>query len=491
MTLRTLAVALALAGLPVLAGCLSDPDVEGAAADLPAAASSALRDATSFAHAADGSLLAAAALPGVAGALFELGVPAFEPTLGVAPDGAIYYAATRDGVAVGFEPLVMKSVDGGLTWTDVSPRLPTGQALPPETNDPYLYVDPATGRVFQFAMAPILVCSVLSWSDDGGATWTTNPRGCGNTPPWDHQTLVAAKPRAVQTVGYANVVHQCVNEVAASWCSRSLDGGLTWTPGAPAFVGLEPCGPAPSAEDPAPVAGGLHGHLVAAPDGTVYLPKTHCGRPMLAVTEDDGTTWATVQASDEASVDDPAMAVDDAGNVYFLYATPEGRLRLVASADAGRTWSAPVAATPEGMVGHLPAIAAAGVGRVAIAYPGTLDLPQGYDSSEKAQAAAGWHGFLAVSVDALSPEATFLTARVNPVDDPLVRGPCGPGRCPGMTDFIDVVIGPDGKPYAAFVDVCADACAGSADEENNVQVAVMGTLAGGPALRDAAVAAQG
>ncbi|HEX2022866.1 MAG TPA: sialidase family protein [Candidatus Thermoplasmatota archaeon] len=471
---------------PALAGCFAAEDgAPAAVADGPLAP--ALADGVmAVVSGVDGPVAAVLneTTPLVVPALYPVGSSAFEPTLGVAPDGAIYYGGFQGNLLVGFIPTVMKSTDGGKTWTDVSPKLPTGHGMPPETNDPYLYVDPATGRVFQFAMAPILVCAPLSWTDDGGQTWTTNPRGCGTVPPWDHQTMVAAKPRMLPTLNYPNVLHQCVNQIATSQCSRSLDGGLTWSNGQPASLGVEP--EPPSAERPdAGFCGGLHGHVVAAPDGTVYLPKVQCGKAIVSVSRDDGTTWESVTVTDvepQASAD-PAVAVDDAGNVYYLLEDVQGALWLTTSVDAGRTWSTAVRVTPPGLTAHIPAIAAGAAGRIAIAFPGTTSLSAGYDSPDKEQDKAVWGAYIAVSVDALSPTPLFQIARVNEANDTLVSGRCGPGRCPGFLDFIDVVIGPDGRPYAAFVDACESNECKNGDNDD-AAAGVMGTLLEGPLLRD-------
>lgn len=452
------------------AGCVGapvDPAVELDA--LPVASDPAVVVHRAGAAVADASILAQT----VASALRPLGVATFEPTLGVDADGVIFYSAISDGVAIGSAPVVMRSQDGGITWEDVSATV-AGYHLPPETNDPYLYVDVDTGRVFHFSMAPILVCAVLSWSDDKGESWTTNPRGCGNTPPWDHQSITAVRPNAAMpTVGYANVLVQCVNNNAVSSCARSLDGGLAWTPGAPIFA-TQGCG-------------GLHGHPVGHPDSLVFLPKMNCGSPDFAVSADGGLTWTegTISATKGHPWPDPAMAVDKAGNVYYAWVAEKGEMLLSVSVDAGATWSEPVVASPPGVTTHLPAVAANDAGHVVLAYPGTPDLPDGYASGQEQAEAARWHGYLTLATDALASDPTFVTARVTPADDPVVRGPCGPERCPGMVDFIDVVIGPDGRPYAAFVDACSAECHGAEAYEagiNDQSAALLATLTSGPLL---------
>ncbi len=403
-------------------------------------------------------------------AVYEVGAQAFEPTLGVDPAGNIFFATAdgANGVAIGFGPDVYLSKDGGHNWTAVGPRLPSGQSIPPETNDPFLYVDPATGRVFQFAMSPILTCAPLSWSDDQGATWTTNPKGCGNTPPWDHQSMVAAKPRLLPTAGYANVLHQCVNQVAEASCSRSLDGGLTWAPGTPVYTAENYITANCSGSS-------VHGHPKSGPDGAVYLPSSMCGtKAVVGVTLDDGLTWSLKTVSDihPANVD-PVMAIDANNTVYYAFQDTNFTVQLSISKDNGATWSTPIPATPPGLSANIPSMSAGASGHIVLAYPATVDIAKGVKSDQLA-----WGAYVTVSLDANSPSATFTTIRATPADDPLVRGPCGPGRCTGMVDFITTMVGPDGRSYSAFVDACTGKCAteGTKAADNNDSAAVLVTL---------------
>ena len=417
-----------------------------------------------------GLLPTQAATPGLTTTLRYLGGETFEPTLGVDAQGNLFYSMTpAAGIALGYGTGVWRSTDGGSTWTDVSPRI-AGMPTPPETYDPYVYVDPATGRVFQFAMFPLLTCSIMSWSDDDGATWTTNPRGCGATGVWDHQSMVAAAPRGTPTVDYASVLVQCVNAGAGASCARSLDGGFTWTSTAPASWGE--CLPS-----------GLHGHLKASTDGVIYLPIEPCQTSIVArtrgfwvsVSHDAGLTWAERQVAIHSSqgFSDPTVAIDDAGSVYYAFIDAWGHAMLSVSHDEGRTWSAPVQASPNGVTAHLPALAAGKAGSMVLAYAGTPDMPDGYQSTKAQRDAAKWHAYVTASTDGA---ATFATAIGNPISDPLVRGPCGPGRCPGMTDFIDVIVAPDGKAHAAFVDACTGTCGTGVNKRNNDSEAVLVTV---------------
>lgn len=463
----------ALLATALLAGCTQPPaDPPTPQEPQPVALPSHL-----FVHDATGAPLPTFALPSLAADVLPLGVEAFEPTLGVDPDGNLFFATTPNaGVAIGFGPGVHLSQDDGVTWRDVGPRLPTGQSAPPETNDPYVYVDPATGRVFQFAMAPILLCATLSWSDDLGATWTSNPKGCGASPPWDHQSIVAAAPRApATTLGYPNVVVECVNSVYAIMCSQSLDGGLTFGPAVPASAdGGEPCGTtAVVGETPVPgPASSLHGHLKASPDGVLYLPEVHCGTSRIHVSTDSGLTWTTATVTEQTVQEDPdpVVAAGANGTVHYAVVAEDGDLLLFTSTDQGATWGTPIVATPAGVAATLPAMAMLADGRVALAYPGTQDNVTG-----DALAKARWLPFVTLVSGAGTDAPRLETVRAGPGGDPLVIGPCGRGgRCPGIVDFIDAVAR-NGTVYASFVDACVEKCAESGTDAsaNNASQAVL------------------
>jgi hypothetical protein len=419
----------------------------------------------------------------VSGTTFPVGTNTFEPTLGADGDGNLFYAVTPgSGVLIGFSAGTYKSTDFGRTWRDISPIL-AGQDYPLETNDPYVYVDQMTGRVFQFHMSPILTCSMLAWTDDQGATWSHNPAGCAPTGVWDHQTMVAARPRVFPTVDYANVLHQCVNAVAGTMCARSLNGGMTWT----TETLVHP--------NPGPVEGNVcgtqHGHLEAAPDGTIYLPTSLCGsRPTVFVSRDDGITWERSEiAAVNVPLSDPDLGIDRDGNVYAAFIDETGALFMSVSRDAGRSWSQPLR-IGEGLTAGLPAVAAGDPGRVVVAFVGTDDLPQGYATPGYPDSATGdiaWAPYLAVSVDMLSGAPTF--AVVDAANgDPVSRGVecvANDFRCTVQVDFIDVTVAPDGRPYASFVDGCYGACA--TDPNGAVDTAspspgIVATLTAGPLL---------
>lgn len=417
----------------------------------------------------------------------RLGTKAIEPTLGVDKSGAAFFAAAGTA-ATGTK--IMRSTDGGATWQSAGPTLPNGQTNPPITFDPYVYVDESTGRVFTIDLMA-LACSYLSFSDNQGSSWTTNPLACGQ-PVNDHQTIVAGRPVAgLTTVGYPNVIYYCFNRVTDSSCSRSLDGGLSFTPtGTPSFPGYEVGDPYSKFGVPG-LCGGLHGHAVTDHRGWLYIPKSHCGLPTLAVSEDGGTTWRrTVVSTDfltgSAHVGEHhSVAVDDAGNVYYLYWDDERRLPwLAVSTDGGKTFGKPLMVAPPGVQEiNLPALVAGEAGKIAFQFPGTT-------SQNRDDRSRPWNSYMIVSTNALEDDALFLSVTANPTSDPIHRGNCQ-GRCAGMYDFLDIVASPaDGGFWAAVTDTCTGTCAsknGSASDAQGVAVRQMA----GPRIRSTAATGTG
>ena len=477
------AVVLLLAASALLAGCAS-PGAQLDPGTVPEGPPVSLVGQMGVMHAPDAALVAVPPEATVAlGGAYKHGLAAVEPTVGVDADGTLYVTALDDATG---SPLLMRSDDQGQTWTQV------GSPFHVVTFDPHVYVDPATGRVFQDDIQPI-GCGWLSFSDDKGESWSTNPLGCGNPQVNDHQTLVAAKPRQLTTVGYPNLVYRCVNNVAYSACAVSLNGGQTFLPQVP--VGSEP-GVDPGYMAPlvgpvaTPVCSSLTGHLKAAPDGTVYLPSSDCSivhsPPVVSVTQDDGLTWTTHVISDRpADTHEVGIAVDEAGNVFANWVS-EGRMLLASSTDAGRTWSEPIDVTAPGVTATaFNAIAAGAPGRVALAYIGT-EIQGGYADralSPDDWEGARWNAYLAVIPDALAAQPEIQSVTANDPADPVARGLCGRTRCDGMTDFIEIVIDAQGRPWASFVDVCTGGCAAAGGDANEGNEGFVATMRAGPALR--------
>ena len=130
-------------------------------------------------------------------AAHAVGREAAEPTLGVNPDGTVFYAAaTFDAIAGGLARTeVMRSRDDGASWVSVQQGLLMDTTTePPTTLDPYVHVDPGTGRVFTIDL--YVGCSYLLFSDTEGESWQRNPLACGQ-PVNDHHTIQTGPPAGV------------------------------------------------------------------------------------------------------------------------------------------------------------------------------------------------------------------------------------------------------------------------------------------------------
>jgi hypothetical protein len=427
---------------------------------------------------------------------FSIGGHALEPTLGVDPGGDIYYAAAGfDSIGGQAGTQILHSANGGRSWDNVSPRVLDENAMPLSL-DPYIWVDDNvdgdTARIFTIDLT--LACSYMSFSDDGGASWITNPLSCGR-PVNDHQTLFSGPPVSSPTVGYPNILYYCWNDVASSACSKSVDGGLTFHPtGTPAYGGAEAGNGDQGFYGVDGFCGGLHGHGTVSKDGVVYLPREFCGSPRVAISKDEGRTWTVATVSKKIrsisqpkeGAGHPTVATDEKGNVYYSWISADTRQPyLSVSKDEGETWSKPVIAGPPGLTEtNLPQIDARGTGKIALVYYGSKDSPVQkckLECEAKDYEKTTWNAFITVSDDALSKNPTFYTAAVGDPKDPLVRGDCGPGRCKSVYDFIDVEIGPDGIAYGAFVDDCMDLCTSKAHGASDYE-GLMSKLVGAPSL---------
>lgn len=382
------------------------------------------------------------------------GMWSLEPTVGVTRNGSIFMSAFRGNDQID----VARSRDEGLTWEASSPNL-GGQNTHRLSFDPYVYVDEATDRVFTIDLT--VACSYLSFSDDEGETWTTNPLACGR-PVNDHQTLFSGPPVSSGPQGYANLVYYCYNAALTSECSKSTDGGLTFVPTGESAFGLsEACG-------------GVHGHGVVGPRGTVYLPKSNCGEPWLAISHDEGATWNRVLIAGNGvrgDSPDPSVAVDRRSNVYFAWIAADRLPYLAVSRDGGLSWSKPLmVAAPGVTAANLATIDAGRPGAVSLAYMGTLDREAAVLSGE-----ARWGGYVAFTTQALRSRPVFFSGSINDSRDPLIIGECL-SRCGALYDFLDVAISPSGRVFGAFVDACTSTTCAETGE------GVVGVVTGGSPL---------
>jgi hypothetical protein len=407
--------------------------------------------------------------------LSRIGINSGEPTIGMTNDGAVFTSAIQSNTRVE----VVRSTDQGKSWDIVSPKLGerNSQAL---TLDPYTYVDNRLGdtdssRVYTIDLT--VACSLLSFSDDNGESWITNPLACGR-PVNDHHTLFSGPAVSSPTVGYPNIVYYCWNDVASSGCSKSLDGGLTFSAsGTPAYPGADP--------DAGGFCGGLHGHGFVGDDGTVFLPKGHCGQPWLSISKDEGFTWTRVQVAKNGVADHEAGVVSDAkGNIYYTWIGRDRRPYLAVSKNGGKKWTKPMMIGAPGVKeANLPSLDVGGNGKIAFTYMGSENspfIPCDESTEDPDYTATTWNGYMMISANADSNRPIFYSATVNNKKDPLYRGECGPGRCGAVWDFIDIVID-RGQVWAAFVDACIAICS-TTGPSNLGGDGITGHFVGGPRL---------
>jgi hypothetical protein len=380
----------------------------------------------------------------------SVGRRSLEPTIGVDTAGNAFYAASwHDDSPSMALPIteVRRSKDGGATWENISPQIPgTEHENPPVNADPYVFVDQDTDRVFNPEAAG--ACLYMHISDDAGDTWLTNPVVCGGVNV-DHQSFEAGPfPPAfaqARTI-YPNVLWYCSNQVVASQCSKSLDGGIGWAPSpTPAYPGFD--------QAAGGMCGGLAGHVEIDSQGRVALPKGHCGAPWVSVSEDLGNTWNRVMVSNIATASTHiAAAFDDADNLYVVWWDAENRLPWMAvSTDHGRTFGPAMMVAPPGVAEvNFPEITGGEAGKVALTFPGTT-------VNDREDGTRPWNDYVVVTTNALDAQPLFVSTTANPLSNPVHRGNCGPGRCTGMWDFIDIVVSPlDGGIWATLSDTCED-----------------------------------
>ncbi len=460
--------------------------------------------------------------------LEDTGFTGFSETMGVGSNGVAFVDTTTYQDPAGVSALAhlipgVISSNGRSPWRDVSPTIGPIRAHP-NTNDPYLYLDPRTNRLFNVdttfaygtpAYAP--TCAQISFSDNGGRSWTNSSEGClensfeklfAGPPP----TGLPQIPGVTKPVGYPDVIYYCAPAVrpaevpfgAETGCEKSLDGGLTFLPITPPYSDASALASDPT--DPPRGDFGLPGLCdgftdpgVVGPDGTIYLPRDWCGEPYLAISHDEGTTWKRVQVADNGMpINDfgarehaASLSLGPGGALFYFYIAHNRLPYLVVSRDAGNHWSQPVRVGPPDLTeAALPAAAAETVGgHLAVAFMGSTNSPRSpfpeiddcttslercvsngavADSAEAAHYQnVTWNGYISVSDHPFAASPSFQTTAVNDPADPLHRGPCDePQGCGATGDFIDVVLDRHGNPWGAFVKGCTGPCVTAGSQDN-------------------------
>ncbi len=391
-----------------------------------------------------------------------VGRNAAEPTLGVDRKGDVYTVASAFDALPGNPPkneprtFVMRSTDGGRTFRDDSPQV-NGVRTQNVSTDPYIYVEPTSGRVFDIDLQGVNGAH-LSYSDDGGKTWTDSLLTTAGVN--DHQTLFAGPlPEGggllpLTDKAFQKVLYYCTNGIAVGSCARSYDGGRTFTQANQ--TGYEAFNPQYLAtldlNHNEGICGSLHGHGVADTRGRIFIPRGYCQIPMIAISEDAGTTFTDVKVSDILmDGQQSSVAVDRLGNLYYVFQDAKHQQPyLVISRDHGRTWGTPLLIAPPGVHEvNFPTIDVGDPGKIAITFPGTTSTLGHKDLTRT------WNSYVVVSTNALAANPLFLSNTANPKNDPVARGDCN-NRCGRMYDFLDIVSAPNdqGRIWATAVDTC-------------------------------------
>jgi hypothetical protein len=427
---------------------------------------------------------------------YATGANGGEPSIGWDParGAAIYGAGTKD-VRLSWDAA------GMMTATDVS--APTSAT----TLDAITVTDQRTARTFVSQLAA--ACSLMSYSDDAGATW--NPTsGCGLGALLDHESVGGGPFHAgspVQAVtSYPDAVYYCAQDAYNGQCSVSQDGGLTFNPAVPAYnsPANDPADPNTQFAAEGGACSALHGHVRVGPDGTAYLPIKGCGgqptagnltnteywggHPSVSTTQDNGLRWLIhrVDAGNNQDESDPLVAVGRGdkfagGRVYLgwedgtnptesTYGTTSAA-KIAMSTDDGQSWSAPVdLSTALGIHNvQFPEVIAGDDDRAAFAFLGTTaigdDQHNGFVGADGNPAV--WHLYVSMTYDG---GRTWTTVDTTPTD-PVQRGCVDLQGLSNKTvtdsnicsqrnllDFNDITVDSQGRPLVAFADGCTGSC---------------------------------
>lgn len=281
--------------------------------------------------------------------VYNVGFNGGEPSIGYddVHDAAIY------GAGLSMEKLTWDDSTDPPTYTNTAVPKPPSDVT---TLDAITTVDPSSGRLFNSQLAGL--CSLMSYSDDDGATWTPS-QGCGENTLLDHQSVGVGPFHAPLDTNPVSklAVYYCAQNGFNGACAVSLDGGRTFGPGRYAYNT-----PANAIDDPSQTIeaeGGacsaLHGHLKVGPDGTAYLPVKGCGgtpsiengtnteyvggRPALSISADNGVTW-TVHVVPGGKVDN---GLTGSAHDTNLVSNPD-------ESDSSVSISKPTSAMPSGVV---------------------------------------------------------------------------------------------------------------------------------------------
>ncbi|MEP7020275.1 MAG: CARDB domain-containing protein [Pseudonocardiales bacterium] len=359
--------------------------------------------------------------------------------------GASFYQSSLSTYKVTFNDSVTPAA---ASWADVSAKATNGCLLGSTVSlDPILYTDSSTGRTFESQLSG--VDSLTCYTDDDGATWHLS-QGGGIPSGVDHQSLgggnfVAGDPLNATNL-YPRAVYYCSQDIATAFCALSRDGGTTFGLGVPVYNLLD--------------CGGIHGHVVVAPDGTVYLPNKSCGGMQgLTTSSDNGRTWTVRTVPNSIPGDsDPSIGIGANGTLYFSYANGDGTAHVAVSHDKGQTWVRDFNVGSAKGIKNLvfPTAVAGDDSRAAVSFLGTTTAGNYQDS---ANFTGVWHLYTAFTYDG---GQSWVTIDDTPTDPVQIGSICTAGTTCGadrnLLDFIGSTIDSSGRVEVAYADGCTGTC---------------------------------
>jgi hypothetical protein len=385
-----------------------------------------------------------------------IGHDAGEPSIGVnwqsTQDSVKGITAFQSDLQTDFIKFDDSCPPSGLKASWYMSQAPTSQFI---DSDPIGFVDHTTGRTFCGQLTLTTPTCKISFTDTDGldalnqpdaAGWTASTSTLGSG--IDHETIGGGAyhaPIPILPTPYNHAVYFASQDLVTAFTLRSDDGGQTWGP--PVSMYTSQCG-------------GLHGRLKVATDGTVFIPNNNCGGTgAVVVSADNGLTWAirTVPGTvSNPNLQDPAVAIDNAGRTYFIIssATGTGSQAVVAtSTDQGQTWQNTFDVGAAFGLSNIayPAAIAGEAGRAAVAFYGTTT-----SGDESGTGFTGvWHLYVAETFDG---GAHWTTVDATP-NAPLQRG-CiwmhgGVNICRNLLDFYDMTVDKQGRVQVGYVNGCA------------------------------------
>ncbi len=417
-----------------------------------------------------------------------------EPSIGANwQTGKLMYLAGFNAIRISLNDCSSPARD---TWTNASP--PGAVSLDPImfTDHFRLAGDTRPNRTFVSQLTG--QDSITFFTDDDGASYLPS-QGGGIPSGVDHQTIGAGPyhtPFPVNPV-YPNAVYYCSQDIAASFCARSDDGGITFGAGVPMY-NLTQCT-------------GIHGHVKVAPDGTVYVPNRSCaGKAAVVRSTDNGTTWAVKPiptSSTTGFLVDPSVGIGQSNvgkpggqpsnTIYLGYQASDGRARIAVSRDQGDNWTNDQdVGTSFALINTtFPTVTGGDDNRAAYAFFGT-PVAGNYTDPASYPASAPWHLYIATTFDG---GLSWTTRDATPTD-PVQRGTIcnlGTTSCKAhsdagipdrnLLDFMGSTVDAQGRTVVGYPDGCVGNCVNNTTVTDPKQVsrtalASVARLSGGKRL---------